>query len=235
MNIGKAPVMAKILLVSILLMLVYSWEEFKYSAKFFLRFLIYRNKRSPASYPKAIDRFVSMSISLAVIPIGLAFFLEAHTFSAKNLILLAASLLGVAMVAWFSAFVTKRLAGLSYYEQMGAGALAAYELASLVSPTMRWFADFDLLERKALSKFALYLSLPAFVGLALKFILGQSYIDARFMPALDVLIQILVMALIINVAIAFLEKNFRAHRLTKVSHFFRILLGIVLATVLIFR
>ena len=125
--------MAKIFLVSLLLMLVYSWEEFKHSVKFFLRLLIY-HKTAPSAYSKAIDRFVSMSISLAAIPIGLAFFLESRSFSISNLIWLIATLCGVALIAWFAAFIIKHLSDLPYYREVGTGALAAYSVASLVSP-----------------------------------------------------------------------------------------------------
>ena len=229
----RLEMMGKILVVSILLALVYSWEEFKSSVKFVLRLLIYRDMRRVA-YPKAVDRLVSMSISLGVIPIGLALFLEVHPFSAKNLIILAISFLGIAVAAMLASAIARRLAGPPYYQQFGTSAFMAVSLASLILPNLRFLADIDLVERKALSRFALFLSLPALVGLTLKFILGQSYINTQFLPALDLLIQILVMALLVSVTVSFLEQHLHSSRMRRFSHLFRILLGVLLSVALIF-
>ena len=265
----RLEIMGKILVVSILLTLIYSWEEFKSSIKFFLRCLIYpapfpktRPPRRTAGlgdqnrlsagfntpterygiyrekghvvYPKDIDRLVSMSISLVAIPIGLTLFLETHPFTTKNLLILAAGLLGIALAAMLASAIARRFVGLPYYQQIGPSAFLAVSLASLVSPSARFLADFDLVERKALSKLALFLSLPALLGLALKFILGQSYVDTQFLPALDLLIEILVMALFVRVTISFLEQHLHSPQIRRFSHLFRILLGVLLSAALIF-
>ncbi|OGE84302.1 MAG: hypothetical protein A2846_02065 [Candidatus Doudnabacteria bacterium RIFCSPHIGHO2_01_FULL_49_9] len=225
--------MAKIFVVSLLLMLVYSWEEFKYYAKFFLRLLLYRNKIANLPWSKTADRFVSASIGLAMLPIGLSIFLESHPFSGRNLLWLAASMLIIAVIAWYASAIIKYLSGLRYYSSLSVGASAIYDLAALSSPQLLWFSDFDLVERKALAKFAAYLSLPAIVGLVLKFTLGQSYVDERFLPGLDLLIQILVMALFINVTISILKKHLHSRQMSKIFHLFRVVLGILLSAALL--
>lgn len=220
--------MLKILLFSTLLMLVYSWEEFKQTFRTLVRGLIHKQSRFP------IDRLVSNLIVASSVPIGLAYYLGSASFSAWTYAMLAAELLVISLLAAGTGVLIRRLRHLPNFDSReGRAVLLGYTVAGMFLPTVRALGDLERIDRKSLAKFTFFLSLPPFAGLALKFGVDQSVDRPELLPNLDILITIAVIGLFINITIDFLKHHFRAAKFNRLGHYARVLLGIILAVSLL--
>ncbi len=222
--------MLKILLVSLLLTLVYSWEEFKRVLRVLFFGLVL--KKDPGRYYKAhLDQFVGILIMLATIPIGLAYFLASNGSAFNKLGILALGLFAVSLVAAGSSIMLRRGKLISEYGGIAKLVPITFSLAGLVSPLFRSFGNFEALPRRMLAKFAFFLSLPPLAGLVFKYLNSAS--PEVLVPNLDLLTLVLVAALFARIIIDFLERYFHLYRLENLSSYFRVVLGIILATVLL--
>lgn len=225
--------MARIVLISILLTLVYSWEELKQAVRV-LFYRLLRQKRPTRYYTLHLDQFVGTLVLLATIPISLAYFLASQENFLAKLGWLALSLLVISLAAAGSGIFLRRLQYLKAYEGFNKIVPLTFSVAGFVSPFFQLFNSSAILPRNVLAKFAFFLSLPPLAGLFLKHLVNSSSPQA-FLPHQDILIYILVVALFMRLVIEFLERYFRLYRLEKLFSYFRVILGIILAVLILVR
>ncbi|MBI4049638.1 MAG: hypothetical protein HY395_02365 [Candidatus Doudnabacteria bacterium] len=219
--------MQKLILLSILLTLVYSWEDLK---RFLMLMIRHRSRNKHYYHNPHLDQFVATILMFAMLPVSLTFFLASEAPLDRKLIWLAGELLLISCLTYGLGKFLSRLRLLNYATGAEKIAVVTYSLAGLVSPAVRWVDPWSI-ERKLIGKFTFWLSLPALFGLMLRYLVGWS--NHELLPHLDLLIQIVVGGLIINIAVEFLEKHFSSHRHAYLSTYFRILLGIAVGFVLI--
>ena len=212
--------MTRILLLSMLLTMVYSWEEMKRAVRvLFYRLII---KKRPLFGPQGairIDEAVSTAVVFAAIPLSLTYLLvSSNPFRALGV--LALVLVGASAVAYASAVAMRRFNPLP----------AGFALAAIAMPAL---GNLAILPRKLLSRFSLYLALPPAVGLALRFAVNNYGAPAEFLPNLDILILVLVGALFAQIAAEFVGRHLRAFRRFKLFSYYRVALGVVLAAILL--
>ncbi|MEK9180972.1 MAG: hypothetical protein AAB871_01940 [Patescibacteria group bacterium] len=222
--------MLKLLLISILLTIVYSWEEFKHA----LRTLAYGllKKNPPRYYAAHIDQFVGTIVMVAAAPVGLIYFLGSQQTLASKLFWLFAGLLLVSFVSAGSAIFARRLKMTSNVSGAQKIIPLTYAVLGLFTPMFQFFTGIGEGQRRGLTKLTFYLSLPALIGLLFKYLLDYSAPPAELLPNLDAGIVVLVGALFIRIVVELLETAFRLYRLETLFSYFRILLGIALAAIL---
>lgn len=222
--------MLKLLLVSLLLTIVYSWEEFK---RAFLTVLFGLLKKNPGRYYSAhLDQFVGTIVMVAAVPLGLVYFLGSRQALPNKLFWLFAGLLAISLVSAGSAIFIRRLKIVG--QAAGAEKIIplVYSLLGFLSPGFQVFTGVGSHQRRALAKLAFFLSLPALAGLVIKYLIGYAAPPNQLLPNLDVGIVTLVGALIIRIVVEFLEQFFRLYRLETLFSYFRVVLGIALAAIL---
>lgn len=219
--------MSKLILLSILLTVVYSWEDLKRLLLIVIRSKV-RNKS--IFYDLRLDQFVATMLMFAILPLSLMYFLASEATLTHKLAWMAAELLVISCLAYGLGIFVNRMRLLSYASGIEKISVVAYSVMGLMSPTVRWIDPWSI-ERKLIVKFTFLLSLPALAGLALR--VANSHTDRELLPHLDLLINIMVGGLIINIAVEFLEKHFRSYRHAKLSTYLRIVLGLVIGLVLI--
>src|SRR3989344_3272350 len=223
--------MIRILILSLLFTIVYSWEDFKRTLKILFLGLL---KRDPGYYYMSrLDQMVGTLVLIATIPIGLTYFLVSDRPILPKLAILAITLLLVSFLAAASggvarwAMVTRRTEGSRKIIPI------TLAIGSLFSPLVAIFSGAGALHRSHLAKIALLLSLPPLVGLVIKGLLTRSNPPELLIPNYDALITLLVGALIIRIVIEILERFFRLYSLERLFSYVRILLGIALAATMI--
>lgn len=239
--------MSRIVLLSLLLTLIYSWEECKRLIRIFVK-LVFRKLqgRPPLHLPQAkgplgqsvseargrgegVDQMVSVLVMLATIPIGLTYLLAGSGNIFQKLAILGGVLLLVSTAAVLSsALVTRHNMGVSRVLPFGVG------IVNLFAPAIAVIAESAYLPRRVLAKFALFLSLPPLLGLVFHHLNYGSNIGRELLPNLDILTVVLVSSLFLRITVEFLERYFRFYRLEKLFSYYRVVLGIGLAAVLLF-
>ena len=219
--------MIRILILSLLLTIVYSWEDFKRTLKILFLGLL---KRDPGYYyVSRLDQMVGTLILIATIPMGLTYFLVSDRPLVPKLAILAITLLIISFLAAASGGIMRwtRIAR----KTEGSQKIIPITLAigGLFSPLAAVFSGAGSLHRSHLAKIALLLALPPLVGLVVKGLLTESRPPELLIPNYDALIVLLVGALIIRIVIEILERFFRLYSLERLFSYVRILLGIALA------
>lgn len=217
--------MIKLILLSILLTVVYSWEEFKRAARVLL-YGILRKQKPLTAFAGHIDEFVSLAVIFATVPAGLMYFLASSQNFFQNLLWLSVTLLSVSAVAAGAGTFARRLRYASLYSGADKIFPVAFSLGGFVSPVMSAFSNAAYLPRKTLAKFAAIMSIPPLAGLALKRANGAT--DPMLIPNIDALIVVLVGALFIQIISGALKDFLGSYRFRKLSAYFRIVLGIAL-------
>ncbi len=180
----------KILALSILLTLVYSWEEFKYTLRALVRGLIFRNQ-NPVQYLQGnIDKFVGTLIMIATIPIGLTFYLTSQEPSVYKLGWLALILFAISLVAAGSGIFLRRLRYTQQYEGTEAVIMTGYSILGLLSPAFRMFGGLDRSNSRTIGKLAFTLSIPPLIGFGFKYLADNS-VEQVLIPQIDALIFVL--------------------------------------------
>lgn len=216
--------MTRILVLSLLLTMVYSWEEFKRAVRVLILPLFRRLRRRTEAQPNPyLDQQVSTLVLVATLPFLLTVILAANANPFVLLTYLTGSLLLAALVAASSAAILQRMRMLT----------AAFQSFGFANPAIVLFNTATLLPRWVLAKLAFWMSVPPVVGLILKRAVDSSSPAPELLPNLNILIIVLVCALILRLAIELLEKLFDSYRLERLFSHFRVLLGIILASVLI--
>lgn len=224
--------MTRLILVSLLLTAVYSWEEIKHAVKVLIYGFLRRPR--PLRYHGAhIDQFVGVLIMLAIVPISLTYFLASETNIWQKLGYVALALLAISAAAAGSGLMLRRLRYLHTYDGGTKIIPIVFSVAGLVTPAVRIFSGIDILPRKVLAKFAFLLSLPPLLGLVLKNSVAAAVPRPELLPNLNILIIVLTAALFARIAAEFLESHFRLYRLERLFPYFRVLIGILLAVALL--
>lgn len=226
--------MTKLILVSLLLTMVYSWEEFK-RALHLAFYSILRKKRPLKYFALHVDRYISTIVLIAVVPMSLTYLLSAPGDIFQKLRDLTIVLLMFAVAAEIAAVLLRYFRLRSIIGDDYNSMPAVLSLGSLVSPKIAAISGTAGLPRSIAAKFALFLSLPPFVGLILKKFTDAGELPPSSLPNIDALILVLVGALFLRVTIEFLERYFRIYRFKSLFSYFRIILGIALACLLLFR
>ncbi|OGE74530.1 MAG: hypothetical protein A3K06_02175 [Candidatus Doudnabacteria bacterium RIFCSPHIGHO2_01_52_17] len=223
--------MERLILVSILVTIVYSWDDFQR----ILRILFYAilRKQRPAQILAAnSDRLVSIILVFATLPIGLSYLLAGHGPFLPKLLLVGFGFLVISFVAFLASSVAK------YYRVAfaldGTLKLASFgfTLGSLVAPVLASLAEPSILPRRLFAKLAVFLSLPPLIVVLLK-VLNYHYAPEELLPNIDVLLQVLLVALFARIAIEFLSHYLRILRFHSFSGYFRVVLGVVLSSILL--
>ena len=224
--------MINILTLSILLTLVYSWEEFKHTLKTLIRVVIYRNRNPIEYYQGNLDKFVGTLIMIGAVPIGLTFYLTSGQPSLYKLGWLALILFTISLIASGSGIFLRRLQRSKHYEGTEKMIMTGYSVLGLISPIFRMFGGLDRSNGRTIAKFAFTLSVPPLIGFAFKY-LSDNSVHPSLIPQIDVLIFVLIVALFAQIAADFLNLHFRSYGLRKLSHYWRVVLGIILAAILL--
>lgn len=221
--------MNRLLLFSILLVVVYSWEEFKYTLRALARGFA-RNKNNNLFTTAHLDSFVSSLIMLTAIPIITANLLAININLTKTLFTLAWQMIAVSIVASMAGMLIRIMRAYGFAGTTGDKTLIiATTLVGFALPFR--IATGSAVERKILARFAFLLSLPLIIGLALR--LANGALSSDILPNMDLLIRVMVIAMFIHIVVNFLESHTRHYRLGNLSVYFRIVLGIVITTILI--
>lgn len=226
-----ATAMTRIILLSILITVVYSWEEFKRTMRV-LVYQIFRKRKPSGHYSFETDKLVSILVMLGSIPIGLTYFLASEEDIWAKLSILFAGFVVIALVAAGSAIFLRRIRLASSYEGVVKLVPLGFSLAGFLTPTFRVFGDAFVLPRSVLAKFAFWLSLPPAVGLILKYATDLTTPEI-LIPNIDALIKILMAVLFAQITAEFLGRYLRIYNLRRLFSYARIVLGIILAVILL--
>ncbi|MBI4054168.1 MAG: hypothetical protein HY397_02460 [Candidatus Doudnabacteria bacterium] len=223
--------MLKILAYSLLLSLVFSWEECKSAVKILTRGFF---RRKPVEfYTSHVDRFVGTLILLAALPIMLTQLLASGDNFFRQLAVTALQLLIISILAVGLSKFIYWIKISSQYEGKEKLVPLTFSILGFFSPIFSPFAGVDGEQRKILGQLAFWLSLPALAGLALKFFSDFQPRPENYLPNIDAGIAALVGSLIIRVTVDFLENFFRLYRLEKLFSYYRVALGIALMAFII--
>lgn len=223
--------MLRMILISILLTVVYSWDEFRRSV-WVLLYGLFRKKHPLKYYSYKSDKLVGTLVMLATVPVGLTYILFGSGNTWNKLAWIGSGLLLISLLAAGSAVLVRRLRYLGAYEGVERIIPITFSVAGLLAPIFRLFTDFTTLPRKVLVKMTFFLSLPSFLGLSLER-LNRNAVPAELLPNMNLLLEVLVAALFVRITVEFLEQYFRLYRLNRLFSYFRVVLGIVLASVLL--
>lgn len=219
--------MTKILLLSILLVLVYQFDQVVEMV--YLMFKKISRGRVDWVVKKS-DHYVGTAVTIATMPLLLYSVLVSDELIIIKLLWLAGIYLVFAVVAggvWYFIRQAKHVV-----QQKGSALVFASMsvLGGLFHPGIALVPWPDERDRLVYSRLALLLSLPALIGAAFKFYY-DNYV-AELSHALDALIVVMVGGLFINIIVKFLEKHFRYSNLGLLSYL-RVLAGFVVAVVLV--
>ncbi|OGE81321.1 MAG: hypothetical protein A2826_02065 [Candidatus Doudnabacteria bacterium RIFCSPHIGHO2_01_FULL_43_23] len=223
--------MFKLILVSILLTLVYSWEEIKRTIFVLFRGATKNDTRGYYAY--RIDQMVGTLIMLAAVPIGLTWLLASEGSLLPRLGWLALILLVISLLATGTGIFVRRMRMARGTEGAEKMIPIAFAVLGLFSPLFQSVNNFSGLPRSVIGKFAFTLALPPLAGFVIKSVNDSVVTEAALLPHLDALTILLVVALIIQITAEFLRQFFRAYRLEKFFSYFRVILGICLITVML--
>jgi hypothetical protein len=218
--------------LSILLTVVYSWEDLKHLARRVARILA-RSREPIKIVVSNLDKLVGTLVMLGTFPATLLFFVSSGKTFFANLIYAAAGLLLVSVVAAGVSAVLKR-APLAMEYGGAAGLIPiGFSAVTLFFPTFRMASNLSLLPRRTLAQFSFLLSLPLLLGFVLGKVAGVASAGEEYLPNIQILILVLIAALFMRISSNFLGKHFRLYQLNGWFSYFRIALGIVLGTILL--
>jgi undecaprenyl pyrophosphate phosphatase UppP len=219
--------MTKVLLLSILLVVVYQFDEL---VRGVLRIIQRLMRHKHKLVIKDSDHYVGTALTIAMMPLMLYEVMLSDNSLTSKLLWLGGLYMAFAVIATGIGYFLRQLSHLRTEQGVSMVLSAAGIVGGMFHPSMSlvpWHAG---RERLTYAKLALLLSVPALVGAAFK-----SYYD-NYQPALseymEVLIIVMVGGLFINIATIFLENYFRTHDLGVLSYF-RIVAGLAIALVLL--
>jgi hypothetical protein len=219
----------RLLLFSVLLTIVYSWEEIKLVLlKSWRR---WEGKRSFYDYGDGSDKFVGLSLMYMAIPLTLIHYLGSEKEPLLKLTILSAELLAIALFSAGLRILSNRTRIIGKYQGMEKVGAVGFALAGMVSPTFLMFRRHAVTEHDLVGRFALFLSLPALAGLALAYVSPKDIITGDILPNINVLNAVMVGGLFINISVRFLEKHFRLNSFDIMSYG-RIALGVFILAVI---
>jgi len=224
-------IMFKIILFSTLLTIVYSWEETKNSFLILINKFRKRNKyRIQTRFD--LDKHVGAVLILFTLPFSLTYALSSDNSIYAKLFLILVQMTVIALAAYLTEVLARRLRYTSKMPAYERALIVGYTLATLAAPTLRMINYTSDVERSMLARFSIFLTIPAITGIGLKYAIDQSFVADTFIPSLETLILVSVIALFIRIVVDSLEKYFALGEFSLMSYF-RILIGIALSVVLL--
>jgi hypothetical protein len=224
--------MGKLILLSILLSMIYSWEEIKKTLYVLARARF--AKHIPKHYLEHhADQIVSTAVLLFAIPFTLSFHLVSSQNLLSSMLWIILELGAINLITRGLVRATRKLSHGRLYDEQYKFITAGSAVLGFVSPTWNALSALPSLEKKALTKFTLSLSYPLLVGIGLKFLVNSVGADFPIMEKLNALIVIAVIGLFLEVITSSLSAHLHRNKISLTS-FARILLGIVIISVLVF-
>jgi len=221
----------KLLLFSILLAVVYSWDDV---VRLILTILYGLFRRDPLHYYQShTDHLVGPIVMVAVLPITLVGLLASGPLSLKTFAVAAITLLIVSILAAGSGVFVRRMRAFSDTETSKKSAAFVYAALGLLSPLASPMLIYEILPRADLARITFWLALPPLTGLAIAYGNRVTEAPAQLLPNLDALTILLVIGLIAILAIKMLSRAFHSYRINSLFSYLRIILGIILAVVIV--
>ena len=220
--------MAKILLVSILLVVVYQFDELAHAARVVLDRL--SGRRTPRLVAET-DHYVGTALTIACLPLLLNLIFVSEQELPVKLALVAGAYLIFAVLATGVGVFARRLRHRRHYNGVTMAFSAVSLVGTLFHPSLGMVPWHAGRERATYAKLAFLLSLPVLLGLAFQSMYGTGYRE-EFSAYLDMLVVVMIGGSFMYIVINFLERYFKSHRVS-VSGYFRVALGLGVALLLL--
>jgi undecaprenyl pyrophosphate phosphatase UppP len=215
--------MNRLVLATILITVVYSWDELKRSLLWSIKSIL-RQKYNPYTSP-SYDHIVGMALILATIPANLVYLLLTDVPLTQKLLLLLVELILIGILA----SVVETLMNRGKHHHSNVIVLLTSLAMGIFNPLLHPFQSLAS-NRRIFAVYLKHLIFPIIFALTLKY-LTDKFGNATVSNNLDRLIALAAIGLIISLTIDFLERYFRVHKLHLFAYF-RILLGIVILSLL---
>lgn len=214
--------MAKYLILTLLVVIVYQYDELVRLVVYFFRRI--RNKKYKELVLNA-DEYVGTALAVISLPMVLLIMLNAQRSLTENLVVIAGVLMLFAILSSSVATFSDRLKELRMFNNVSAFAGALYVTAGLFHPVIRLVPWYTGKEIKLLAKTAFYLSLAPILGLCFKYYYGNSVFKTEFEKHIDTLILVMVVGLSINVSTPVIRKYLHTSNLN-LTGYVRVLVGL---------
>jgi hypothetical protein len=191
--------MAKIILLPILLMVVYQFDDLVRA----LHFVFSRLRRG--KYKQLVldsDHYVGTALAIAGMPMALNFLLVSEQPLGTKLLIIAGLFLLAATLTFILGTVLPRLRHVHHYEGVSAFVTTTYAIAGMFQPMFRTVQWHGGRAQGELGKLAFLLSLPALLGFGFKWFFGQYDYQDEFIKYMDVLIIVMVGGMFIHLVIS---------------------------------
>lgn len=222
--------MAKILLFSILLVLVYQFDEVVRGVLHIMRRVL---KQKLHYVIRDSDHYVGTALTIATMPLLLYSIMASEQELIVKLIWLACVYLGFAVAAAGLGYFLGQIRHLKTREGYDLAFSALGVVGGLFHPSLNMVPWHAGRERMTFAKLAFLLSIPAVLAALFKIYYDQSMYQAELSEYLDVLIIVLIGGVFINITISALEKYLKTNNLGIFSYF-RIAAGLGVAFYLIY-
>ncbi|OGE82490.1 MAG: hypothetical protein A3B10_00240 [Candidatus Doudnabacteria bacterium RIFCSPLOWO2_01_FULL_44_21] len=215
--------MNRLILVSVLITIVYSWEDLKRILISVLKSVLKQTHHQTANHH--LDQIVGIALILATIPANLAYVLLTEGPLLTKLIVLLVELLLIGLIAEITNLLIEKNQArhTSFIVFLGTFAVG------IVSPVFSIFGGI-MHERRLFASYLRHLMFPILFGLILKYLSNRLGI-LELTNRIDNLISIAVIGLIISITIEYLEQHFRSVH-WHLSAYFRVILGVVVLLIL---
>lgn len=217
--------MNRLILATLLITVVYSWEDLKQTLIRSARSILKRKHRPHVE--NNIDEVVGTALILATLPSNLVLLLITPGSLMAKLLVVLTELLLIGLVVK----IVEKILGQSRSAHQSPGIWVAIQdiIVSLPSPSLR-VASSIMSNKRLFGTYLKHLTIPILFGIGLKFLTDRLGLEAVQAHS-DMLIGVAIGALMIAITIQLLEKFFRSNNLRLFSYF-RIALGVLILAVL---
>jgi undecaprenyl pyrophosphate phosphatase UppP len=222
--------MVKMLLLSILLVFIYQFDELVRAAHSVRHPLRHKN------YEQTLldsDHYVGTALAIAGMPLALNFLLVSSLPLGVTLFIIAMAFLMTSLLTAGLGVFLRRIKYANTYQGVSALVGYAYALSGFFHPLMRTMPWHTGRGHKDLSRAMLLFSLPAILGFWFKAFFNTYGEPGAFMRYIDTLIIVMVGGSFMFLVIEVLTRYFHRHRMPVLS-LYRVALGIVITCVLLF-
>lgn len=216
--------MSRLILVTILITVVFSWEDLKWSLLGLVKRI--RNQKFHSHSQNNVDQLVGAVLILAFTPVNLVYLMLAEGSLYGKFGLIAVQLIIIGIVAQIVQIISDRGKEYRHTDFLTA---SLHFVSSVFSPSIRLGGQM-ITHHRLFGSYIRHLLIPIVFGFVLKFAAEKYGLEA-LQTNLDTLIIIAVAGLILIVSVEILEKFFRFHNF-KLFSYFRIVLGLVILLVL---
>ncbi|HYC79743.1 MAG TPA: hypothetical protein VEC17_01830 [Candidatus Binatia bacterium] len=219
--------MSRILLFSILLVVVYQFDELLKM----LNYILLRVTRK--EYRKLVldsDRYVGTVLAIIGMPLALNYLLVSDQPLQMKLLIIAFLYVLFTILASGVTVFNKRL---KHVEQYGQLVGMTYAVAGLFQPVIRTVPWYSGHATKELAKLGFLFCIPAFIGWGFKTYYDNNLFETEMVKYMDTAIIVMVGGLFVIITVKSLEKYLSKANLNYLGYL-RIVLGAVLSVILFF-